>query len=233
MELRNSLESVVTEIVEALSKGRSDVCRCERCVLDTQAYALNHLPPRYIVSERGLTHGEMNILKDAQFNADIVQVVSEAVAAIASRPRPGYKHSFNARKSPRKPENPAGRRYFNFPHILGTVFLNSKMDVANGATVTLLNEAGKPAPMAESSWKNPYVIRGSTMGIFTFWPAVVRAPDSRNKKRVFEFSIKITCKGKKMMVPLTIASDAEHKAHGHFRKENVLRLPAVFLSGKD
>jgi competence protein ComFB len=233
MELRNSLESVVADIVEALASGRKDVCRCERCKLDMQAYALNHLPPRYIVSERGLTHAEMNILKDAQFNADIVQTVSEAVTAIASRPRPGYKHFSSARARPQRKESSDSRQYYNFPHILGTVFLNHEMDVANGARVTLLNETDKPAVMAEPSWLNPYVIRGSTMGIFTFWPAVVRVSGAGKKKKEFRFTIKITCKGKKTLVPLTIKTEPEHAAHSHVSKDNVLRLPPVFLSGKD
>jgi competence protein ComFB len=233
MELRNSLESVVAGIVEALTQGRKDVCRCERCNLDMQAYALNHLPPRYIVSERGITHAEMNILKDAQFNADVVRTVSEAVAAIASRPRPGYKHSSRAAK-PRKNSEAAGkRRYYNFPHLLGTAFLNREMDLANGARVALLDESGRIAAMAEPSWPNPCVIRSSTMGIFTFWPAVVPAPAGKQGKRDFRFTVRITYKGKKSLMPVTVRSEPEGKAHGHVRNDNVLRLPPVFLSGKD
>jgi len=235
MELRNSLESVVTGILDTLLKGRTDICQCERCRLDMQAFALNHLPPRYIVSERGLTHSEMNILKDAQFTADIVQIVSEAVSAISARPRPGYRHSRGGRPGRGSPLSKSGPLYFNFPHLLGTVFINREMDVAVGAKISLLNEQGKLAAMADPSWTNPYVVHNSTMGIFTFWPAAQRATGPQRGKSTgkdFRFTLHIACKGKKAEVPLTVRAEQAHRMDGSVSKDNVFRIPPVFVTGK-
>jgi competence protein ComFB len=55
MELKNYQEDLVLHIAEIVLEDRPDVKKGGGLLLDVAAYALNRLPPRYILSERGFT----------------------------------------------------------------------------------------------------------------------------------------------------------------------------------
>ncbi len=86
MNLKNYMETLVED---ALDKGLAtypETCRCERCRLDMMALALNNLPARYIVAERGLTHVNLEAAT-AQFSSDVLYAVNQAIQLIGMRPR--------------------------------------------------------------------------------------------------------------------------------------------------
>ncbi len=86
MMLKNHMEILVERaLVEALPRF-PDTCGCERCRLDMMAHALNNLPARYVVAERGLTHFNLEATS-AQFASDVLYAVSDAIRLIGMRPR--------------------------------------------------------------------------------------------------------------------------------------------------
>jgi competence protein ComFB len=51
--IRNQTAEMIQEAVERLLGERTGLCRCEECVLDLVAYALNRATPRYATSLLG------------------------------------------------------------------------------------------------------------------------------------------------------------------------------------
>lgn len=51
MQTRNVMEDLVAEVLSECLRRAPEVCACERCLCDMTAFALNNLPPRYMVVE--------------------------------------------------------------------------------------------------------------------------------------------------------------------------------------
>jgi competence protein ComFB len=86
MQMSNYMEDIIKEKMETILKSMPDACLCERCTLDRLAYALNHMPPKYVVSTKGKLYAKINQLQ-GQFNVDVVRAVTEAAVKIAETPR--------------------------------------------------------------------------------------------------------------------------------------------------
>ena len=77
MKVHNLMEDVVSKLVDKLyDQAKKDkapwlTCDCENCRIDSISYVLNRITPKYIVSDRGVTHS-LEILNDKQLLADIV-----------------------------------------------------------------------------------------------------------------------------------------------------------------
>lgn len=86
MGYKNYMEQVVTEKLEEMLKGRTDICTCNQCKIEMITYALNNLPPRYVSSVMGEVFNKVDEL-DAQQNADISKALVKAVKVVSSNPR--------------------------------------------------------------------------------------------------------------------------------------------------
>ena len=69
----NVMENLVLEHIDAALK-RFNACTCDRCRCDVAAYALNRLPPRYVVAgsktmEAAFTEAEVKQVMDALVTA--------------------------------------------------------------------------------------------------------------------------------------------------------------------
>jgi len=84
--LSNYMEEAVDRTVDEILSPRDDVCKCERCKLDIKALALNHLPPKYVVTDKGYIYTKVNEL-ESQFKADITVAVTNAMKIIRRNPR--------------------------------------------------------------------------------------------------------------------------------------------------
>ena len=80
----NYMESMVEAgLAEILRKGDySDLCRCDQCMDDIKAMALNHLKPFYITGERGRVFGEYTTSKDIQLKLDVYTEVTKAITKV-------------------------------------------------------------------------------------------------------------------------------------------------------
>ena len=85
MGLINFMEDVVRNCANEAISGDPDFCRCERCRLDVIAIALNHLHPKYVVSNRGYAYARMDELQ-AQFRTDTIVAVARAMKTVKERP---------------------------------------------------------------------------------------------------------------------------------------------------
>ena len=88
MELRNLMEALVMQrLDEVLTEDNNDkVCRCEQCRLDMAAIALNDLPSRYVVTQRGETYSKADLLEVQRF-VDVLTALAKAVKIVQNNPR--------------------------------------------------------------------------------------------------------------------------------------------------
>lgn len=84
MKLKNCMEEAVADMLDDVIKDM-DICKCERCRYDIAAIALNHLPPRYVVTEEGEIYARTNELA-VQFAADIISEIIRAVEVVSKYP---------------------------------------------------------------------------------------------------------------------------------------------------
>ena len=83
MNLHNLMEEKVVKHVNELYDQMKEQniswlsCDCEHCRLDTASYVLNRIPPKYVVSGRGVSHNVS--ADDTQLKADIDVYVGENV----------------------------------------------------------------------------------------------------------------------------------------------------------
>lgn len=89
MKLKNYMEDAVRNSLDELMERRSNVCRCSRCKLDIIAYALNHLPPKYVVTDKGHTFTRVAEMTQ-QFGTDLVVALSKAIKHVNRNPRHEY-----------------------------------------------------------------------------------------------------------------------------------------------
>lgn len=190
MNVHNIMEDVVTksvnELYEQVKKDNSSwlTCDCMNCRLDTINYVLNRIPPKYVVSGRGVSHSS-ETLNDHQLLADINALSLEGMRIVSSSKRP-----FHAQERKDCVVKPILKPAFNFSTFTGTVLDGSNFEPVYGAKVILKYE-GQTVEMVDKTWVNPFETCKSTKGAYNFWVKSIPAEKAGDKK-VFHFSIEIT-----------------------------------------
>ena len=82
---QNVMETLVEEEYSKV-KDALGCCTCERCHGDIVAYALNQLPPKYVVTPKGEVYSKTFILR-SQHRTDIMAALAKAAAAVRAHPR--------------------------------------------------------------------------------------------------------------------------------------------------
>ena len=88
MQLANFMEEIVEKTLVELLQDQAyrSLNLDEKAKLDILAYALNQLPPRYAVTEKGLLYTRLNELKQ-QFTTDIIVELTKAIKLVQANPR--------------------------------------------------------------------------------------------------------------------------------------------------
>lgn len=81
---RNVMEAFVEAKVDRLWKNHTG-CTCSRCREDVIALALNHLQPKYVVSEAGALYVKMEQLENVN-EVEVTQQVAAAMKVIGEHP---------------------------------------------------------------------------------------------------------------------------------------------------
>lgn len=84
-QIKNYMEEIVFNSMQEVLEG-IEMCSCEKCILDIAAIALNDLPPKYIVSEKGELFSKINVLKQ-QFEVDVIAAITKAAVLVKTKPR--------------------------------------------------------------------------------------------------------------------------------------------------
>jgi len=226
MELKNYQEDLVLHIAEIVLEDRPDVKKSGGLLLDVAAYALNRLPPRYILSERGFTRLAADHYVDGD-NGDglaglveVLLLVNKAVDTIAGRRKPTAGGAAAGEE-----ERTLLGYWHNLPYLIGRVADRGRAVV--GASVTLyLN--GKPAlPAAEAGWTNPYLTNAATRGFYSFLPK-----STRSRSRTRRFRLRLTFQHPDFLeasLERTVQTEGEFSALGRIDSDRILNLGTVSL----
>lgn len=194
MKIRNLMEDLVEDKVNKLYddlKKYNTVwlsCDCENCRLDAMAFVLNRIPPKYIISSRGITHNaaDQNL---TQIKADIDTLAMEGIRLVSSSKRPTHNLNSTSEALYISGASP----YFFFPVFTGTVMDGTTFEPLANVSITL-SQSGKPVDMIDQTWNNPAKTYQSTKGTYSFNVKPVEAKEE-NETRQFEFSVLVEADG--------------------------------------
>ena len=82
--LVNEAERTVLSELETQMTAAAGICRCQDCVLDMAAYALNNVKPTYRVSLMGSVYARA--VNNVEYAAEISRAVAEAIKKIKANP---------------------------------------------------------------------------------------------------------------------------------------------------
>jgi len=85
MELHNYMEDIVLNNLNLLLE-KEDMCKCEKCRLDIMALALNRLPSKYVVTQKGHVYAKLAEL-ELQLKADIIRELTRAIEIVKKNPQ--------------------------------------------------------------------------------------------------------------------------------------------------
>lgn len=87
--LQNLMEQIVLNAIPDLA-ARQNVCSCEQCRADIAAIALNNLPPRYVVTQKGVTETRADLLAIQKY-VDVIGAITKAIKLVKEHPRHNIK----------------------------------------------------------------------------------------------------------------------------------------------
>jgi competence protein ComFB len=84
--LKNYMEIIVDQLLPDILNNYDGVCKCEECVNDIKAIALNNLKPLYMVTDEGNIFLKLNELQ-FQFITDVTSQIVKAIEIVSKNPR--------------------------------------------------------------------------------------------------------------------------------------------------
>lgn len=84
----NYMEEIVKNYLKNILKtdtAYANVCKCEQCIDDIMAKALNNLKPCYITTKKGEVYAEYSSL-ETQHQAEVIAEVIRAIEYVAVHP---------------------------------------------------------------------------------------------------------------------------------------------------
>lgn len=82
----NAMESLVEETFDKI-RDKLDCCTCDICRNDIIAYALNQIPPKYVVSDLGAVFSKAKSTMRIQPGADIITALSSGANLVRNKKR--------------------------------------------------------------------------------------------------------------------------------------------------
>lgn len=86
MELKNFMEDIVLSKMEEVLRQYPNCCTCENCKRDIAILALNHLPPRYISTEKGHIFARVESM-GSEYAVETVTQIADAIEIVMAHPR--------------------------------------------------------------------------------------------------------------------------------------------------
>lgn len=85
LKLKNYTEDIVNKKVDSIL-NLMKICKCEKCRLDIMAIALNDLPAKYIVTDRGELFTKLKEFEQ-QYEVDIETAIIKAAIFVNKNPQ--------------------------------------------------------------------------------------------------------------------------------------------------
>lgn len=234
MKTTNLMEQFVKEQVDDMyarikeENPSSPICDCENCRLDVLCYVLNRVPPKYIVSSRGVSHTQRELENFKQISADVGKIVMDGIRLISSSKRPNHNFSYIA--SIEKLKIMKRKPFFFFPILSGYVYDGLTFESLVDAQISLFID-GKLAKMIDPTWQNPCKTFKATEGAYNFC-VLPRKAMKANLTRDFNILLKVEAEGYESVnysftVPISsiIAKDSNGFANYSLKIQDLFLFP--------
>ncbi len=86
MKIYNYMEDVVKDELDKSLADITDICKCQKCKFDMMVWALNRLPAKYVLSDKGRLYTKLTE-QETQFRADVVRELTKAILHVGRNPR--------------------------------------------------------------------------------------------------------------------------------------------------
>ncbi|MGP1407079.1 late competence development ComFB family protein [Selenomonas sp.] len=86
MPIKNTMEEFVKHNLDTILRMYPDCCSCDKCREDIMALALNHLPPKYVSTDKGDLFARISSM-DPVDKAFISQEIAKAIQIVHEVPR--------------------------------------------------------------------------------------------------------------------------------------------------
>ena len=86
MELKNYMETIVLNYLDVVLAKDSNCFKCEQCRQDIIMLALNHLPPKYVSSDKGNVFTKLS-LTELEKEVQVIEEIAKAVEIVSRNPR--------------------------------------------------------------------------------------------------------------------------------------------------
>lgn len=233
MELHNVLEEQVINRVKTLYDDiikNENIdwlsCTCNQCRLDTAAYVLNRLSPKYVVSERGIAHALSQ--KTDQADADLDSLIIQGMKKIASSQRP-----FHGKDNDQNIETKPPVASFNFPIFRGQVYDGESFEPLKDGQVMLQFNTNANLDMVDNTWVNPYFLNTKTMGEYTFLVKPLPA-DMEGQNKRFDFVITVEAPNyEKTIHTFSIVATSVTNHDTAINIVNTLKIQDLYVFSKD
>lgn len=84
LEIKNYMEKLVFQEIDKIME-EVNMCTCEKCKYDVAAIALNLLPPKYVVSDKGQVFTKLSSVEE-QFKVDVLSAITKAAMKVKQSP---------------------------------------------------------------------------------------------------------------------------------------------------
>ncbi len=85
MELKNYKEMAVEHVMPNLLKAFPNICKCDKCLMDIKAIALNKLDPQYVVTNMGGLYAQVTEMS-LQYEANIMKAILDGISLVSANP---------------------------------------------------------------------------------------------------------------------------------------------------
>ena len=82
---RNVMEMLVDQKLDEMW-DTLDCCKCDRCRMDIIAYALNQLPPKYVVTKEGELYARLCELNN-EHEIEVLIALTKAIKTVKDKPK--------------------------------------------------------------------------------------------------------------------------------------------------
>ncbi len=85
MELKNYMEDYVVSKLDEVLAQYPNCCSCDTCKRDIAILALNHLPPKYVSTEKGQIFARVESM-GSQYEIETIKQIAAAIAKVQAHP---------------------------------------------------------------------------------------------------------------------------------------------------
>ena len=80
------METIVLNYLDGVLANYPNCCSCEKCRQDIVMLALNHLPPKYVSTDKGNVFAKLSLM-ELENEVIVIEEIAKAIEIVSKSPR--------------------------------------------------------------------------------------------------------------------------------------------------